>query len=422
MINPNLLLIENDVMGFLNEIQMEYPDSLSLAAGRPDQNLFDTVNCFQLFKEYIEEFASSQGCSMGKLLDNLGQYSKTRGIVCDAVGKYLALDEKIHVAEEDLLVTIGAQEAMVIVLNTICNPQVDSIAVEDPSYVGMVHLAKIMGFEVTGIPMDSDGIDVTELELQIKEATNKGKPIRILYVIPEYQNPLGIRMAFRRRIELLELCFKHGIYVLEDNTYGCFGFEGGWMPSLKSLDTHGIVIYIGSFSKVIFPGLRLAVLTGDNTIVLNGDERRMSSYFSKTKGYLSVNTPSFNQILLSAILQKYNFSLRLFSEGKRLDLVEKRHALMLALEKYLGETRRQGLVSWNVPKGGFFLTLLVPFEVNMDAVVESARNHGVIFCPMSFFYLKEGGKKEIRLAFSNLPASSFDEAVRRLSSFIKNKV
>jgi len=213
-------------------------------------------------------------------------------------------------------------------------------------------------------------------------------------------------------------------FILEDNAYGDFIYEGIKPPSLKSLDEDSSVIYLRSFSKTLFPSLRLGVLVTDRLVSVGNKEIRMSDLMSKTKGYISVNTPSLNQIILAGILLQNNFSLTGYNQLKIADLKKKRNRILYSLNECFkvqnSDSTKQ--ISWNIPIGGFFITLKVPFVFGKSEVICCAEKYGVIVTPMSFFYLESGGEHEIRLAFSNVQFDDVLPAIQRLSHYLNSKI
>ncbi len=420
ILNPNLLSMKSDVMGFLNEALLRFPEAISLASGRPSAKYFDLRESLEKFDAYVNYRMVETGKSEAFILSDLGQYNRAKGIINAELAKFLAKDEQIHVNPEDIIVTVGAQEAMMLILTTLCHPAHHSIAIENPSYIGMSTYAKIADYEIASIPTTPEGLDLSALEESIAIAKSKGKPIRLLYTIPDYQNPTGNLMPLAARKALLAKAEEHDFYILEDNAYGYFNYEGEKIPSIKSLDEKHRTIYVGSFSKILFPSLRLAVVAAGQSFEFEGKTLALSEQISTTKAYVSLNTPSINQAILGAYLRDNDFSLVQFSEEKVAGCSEKRAAMLAALEKYLGN---QAQVKWRKPAGGFFLTLEVPFKVEEANVIECAEQYKVIFCPMSFFYLDGiGGDHEIRLAFSNLEPAEITTAIERLSKYILSKL
>jgi (S)-3,5-dihydroxyphenylglycine transaminase len=424
IINPLLNDLGEDVMGFLNEIQLTYPSAISLASGRPDEDYFNLNDFPQYFNLYVDAMELSEKKTRKKILNSLGQYNRTKGIINDLVATYLKKDEKIKVRSEDILVTVGAQEGLVTAVMTLCDREKDVIIVEDPAYVGITHFSVIAGYNIEPIPVNPSGISIEILEKKIKKYKNEGKKVKIVYVIPDYQNPTGNSMTLESRKVLLEMAHLHDFFIIEDNAYREFIYQGVKYPTLKELDVRKRVIYLRSFSKTIYPSLRLGVMVADQVLEIEKKKVAMSDLMAKTKGYLTVNTPSINQAIFGGILIKNKFSLKKINKEKVASMKKKRDRLLSALSKYFDvktATWAKG-ISWNIPGGGFFLSIRVPFDVDKKEVIFCARKFNVIFTPMSFFYFGKGGSNEIRLAFSNISDKEIEPAVKNLAMYFKNKI
>jgi (S)-3,5-dihydroxyphenylglycine transaminase len=422
-VNPLLKNIGEDVMGFLNEIQLLYPNAISLASGRPDEKYFDLEDFKIYFDMYVEAICQLQKKDREAVINNLGQYNKTKGIINNLVSKYLEKDEEIKANPEDILITVGTQEALSIAVMTLCDKENDVIIIEDPTYIGITHFSLISGYNIDSAPVTPDGISLEVIEEKILNYKLKNKVIKIVYVIPDFQNPTGVSMSLENRYKLLELAQKHNFLIFEDNAYGEFVYEGERPLSLKALDKNNRVIYIRSFSKTLYPSLRLAAMVANQTILWEEKEVALSDLMAVVKGYITVNTPSINQAVLGGILIKNDFSLTKTNEKKIANMKNKRDAVALSIKKYLPtDASWTKNITYNIPKGGFFLIIKVPFIVNKDELLFCVQKYNVIFTPMSFFYLGEGGDNEIRIAFSNLDVKEIEPAIERLSLYFKDRI
>lgn len=422
-INPKLGF--NNVIGFLNEIQFKHPGTISFVAGQPDENFFDIEKNMSRFGTYIKERALSSGLDEKEILKQTGQYNKTSGIINDILVKYLRNDENINVKESDLIVTVGAQEAFAIIVSTICNTENDLILMEDPSYIGVSSFAKVFGYRTKGVKMDEDGIDLDHLRTRILDAHKTHDRVKLVYVIPDYQNPTGSCMSTGSRLKLLEMAEKYNFLIIEDSVYNSFTYLQQKNPTLKSLDKNNRVIYVGSFSKSLFPGLRIGLIVCDQSIENeNGEVVPLAHEMSKVKAQLSNNTSTISQAILGGILLDLNYSLQTYNEAKFNSYKEKNKALLQALHEYIGTHRNSWAkgIHWTEPQGGFFVKVTVPFEVNESSVIESAEKFGIMFSPMRFFYLDKGGEQEIRLTFSNLSLEEITQGVKKLADYFKYRI
>lgn len=420
-LNKTLENLENDAMGFLNEIQLNFPEALSLASGRPDETFFDIDKIGHYFEVYTNYTLNKTNIEKEELIRNLGQYNKSKGIINDIVSTYLNKQYAIKVAPESLLMTIGTQESIILTLTALINNDTDVIAVEDPAYIGLTDYAKIAGHAIQPIKLsqDNSGICLQDLEEKILDCHRNGKKIKVIYVIPDFQNPTGSSMPIDKRKALLNLAEKYDFYIIEDNAYGDFIIEGEKQPTLKALDERKRVIYFHSLSKIIYPSLRIGVLVADQ-IVDNGT--KLSDVLAKIKGYTTVNTPSITQCIFAGILIENQFDLEAYNKNKVEAISLKRNELLRCLDQYFNKKENWAKnISWNIPKGGFFISVKLPVQISGKNVYECAEHYNVIFTPMSFFYLEEGGENEIRLAYSYLPLNKIETAIRNLSKYL-NKI
>lgn len=408
-----------NVMEFLNEVTLKNPGAISFAPGRPDHKYFNLGDT----NRHIDAFVASRGAELGKtreeILQDLGQYNKTKGIINNELSLMLKNDEGIEVSPDSIVVTNGAQEAMIIILSTLCNPGNDIILVSDPSYIGFTGFAKIFGLEIVLLRSNEEGIDLDDLESKLKSLKAEGKQPKIVYDIPDFHNPSGTYLPAEKRKKLLSLADQYNFFVVEDNPYGMFVYEGEKLPTIKALDKNKRCIYIGSFSKTLYPSLRVGYIVSDY-ILANG--RALSDEFTKVKSLTSVNTSSLVQAIIGGILAESGYSLRAINEDKIEGYKEKWTAILKALETNLGSSEWCEGISWNRPAGGFFLTLTLPVTIDAQALNRCVTDFSVIFCPMSMFYLADGGRNQIRLSFSYLSVQQIETGIFSLAEFLKKEI
>ncbi|MFY7844206.1 PLP-dependent aminotransferase family protein [Chryseobacterium gambrini] len=419
-INGHLNLLENDTMEFLNEIAENYPTAISLASGRPDSQFFDLKKIDFYISTYLNFISETKQKPYDILLSNLGQYSEASGIINEIISKYLLVEYGLETAPENVLINVGTQESLLISVLTLCNKEIDVIIVEDPCYVGIKNYALIAGYEVSGVKLDTDGMCLGSLEKKILNYQEKGKHVKMLYIVSDFQNPSGIRMSIEKRMQVIELAEKYDFFILEDNAYGDFCFANEAFPTLKKLDKYQRVIYLHTFSKLIYPSVRIGVMVTNYEFE---DGSRLSNQLKKVKGYTTVNTSSINQAVVAGILIENNFSLKRYNEKKLQNLKEKKELILDALQMRFRNNNEYWCekVRWNNPEGGFFMVIDLPFKVTKEDVIICAERFGVIFTPMSFFQLEEINEKNIRIAYSNIKKENIIIAVERLYNFLKNK-
>ena len=420
-INPLLNSIGEDVMGFLNEVQQMYPDAISLASGRPDEDYFKLENFSHCFDFYVEHVAAEKGLKREEVVKKLGQYNAAKGIVNELAAEFLKNDEDIQLTADDLVMTVGTQEAMAISVLTLCDRENDVVLVEDPCYIGITHFCRIAGYQVEPVSVLKDGISLDDIEQQIEKISVSGKKVKLVYTIPDFQNPTGNSMPLGKRKALLEMAAKYDFFIVEDNAYGDFVYQDKKLPTLKALDRNKRVIYLRSFSKTLYPTLRLSILAADQIVINEGEQLALSGLMAKTKGYLTVNTSAVNQAIFGGMLLKNKGSFLKMNTVKLRAMKQKRNLTIKTLKKCLNANWANE-ISWNEPGGGFFLTVKLPFKISKADVALCAEKYQVIFTPMSFFYLREGGEYEVRLAFSYLSPKEIELAIKGLSAYFKNKI
>lgn len=414
--NNNLFDSYLESMNFLNEISINYPKAVSFGSGRPKEDFFNVEELLMGVKQYVKN-NKPQEQSVEEYFNYLGQYNKTKGVINDSICKLLAKDEEIHVDSEDIIMTDGAQEGMSIIINTLFSSKNDILLVSDPSYIGFIGYAKIQGISIETVERSKGSTDIDNLECTIKKLIKEGKKPKAIYEVPDFHNPTGGYMAKTERIKLIELAEKYDFYIIEDNPYGYFIYDTEKIPTLKALDKYKRVIYIGSFSKSIFPSLRLGFLVVDQEIMVGNKKYNLADECKKVKSFITVNTSTLIQAMAGALLQKENYSLKSYCKPKVDNCKKNRDTMANVINHYLEADNK-----WNKPMGGFFGLLDVNFDLTDEIVIECAEKHSVIFCPMNMFYLdKSKGHRQLRLAFSNLTSPKIETGIERLMEFVRSK-
>jgi len=425
-LNPRLSKGYNNVIGFLNDTQFRFPDAISFVAGQPDEQFFEIQDHLDKFDLYVDYLCAKQGTTdRKKVINKIGQYNKTKGIANEIIAEQLRKDENIHLTADNLLVTVGAQEAFAVIVSTICDRGKDVILVEDPSYIGLSNFCKIFDYDLEGVPVDEEGIGLAALKKKIMEVNSSGKRVKLLYVIPDYQNPTGACMPIGSRLKLLELANKYNFLIIEDSVYNSFTYLQKKHPTLKSLDRYQRVIYVGSYAKSLFPGLRIGLIGADQKIENEaGNIVPLIDEMVKVKAQITNNTPTINQAILAGVLLDLDCSLHEWNRKKFESYKYKRDVLLYALDRHIAAYRHEwsGQITWNSPDGGFFMKITLPFDVGDEDVVSCAENFGVMFSPMRYFYLKSGGLNEIRITFSNLSPQEIETGIERLARYFRTRI
>ncbi|MEV6347596.1 PLP-dependent aminotransferase family protein [Actinoplanes sp. NPDC051851] len=408
-----------DTMNFLNEVTLRYPDAISFAPGRPYDGFFDTEEIFRHLRRYLDHLLE-EGAAPEQVRTAMYQYGPTAGQIREIIADSLRADEGIDVPPESVVVTVGAQEGMLLVLRALCGGPEDVLMVSSPCYVGITGAARLLDVPVSPVEEGPDGFRCADLAAAIDREVAAGRRPRAFYVVPDHSNPSGTTMSRAARDELLELAARYRLLILEDSPYRLVS-PGTPLPTLKSLDRHRSVVHLGSYSKTVFPGARVGFVVADQRVDPGGDrETLLADELSKIKSMVTVNTSSLSQAVVAGML--------LAADGRVSELNLKAaayygdamQAVLRRLDQRLPTARRAELgVSWNSPAGGFFLAMRVPFRADNAALTRSAQEHGVIWTPMSYFHPWGGGDHGIRLSTSYLTPAEIDEGVTRLADFIE---
>ncbi len=424
-INSTLASQKLEVMNFLNQIAMHYPRAISFAPGRPVEKFFNVSRSLGYIDGFVAyECERSGGDKNRHGHDMLGQYGRTNGLIGTLVAELLANDYDIHVSPKDIVITVGSQEAMCLCLAVLCGNPGDVALTIDPAYVGFSGAARVLGISIVGIPCGSDGFDFAAFERIYDDLRNGGRKPKLLYISPDSANPTGLSLNLDQRTRLLAVARERDLVLIEDGAYNYYFYDSEPLPSLKSMTGGERVIYLGSFSKSIYPGLRLGFLVADQFVMREGVEpSTLSNEISKAKSFLTVNTSPITQAIAAGLLIQNKSSLRNFVQPRVAALRENRDEMVNALERYFPKAENwcQG-ISWKKPAGGFFLTLTLPFEVGDSDLLASAREFGVTWTPMAYFHVDLQHSRQLRLSFSYGSASEIHDGVARLAAWVKHRL
>lgn len=408
-----------NVMNFLNEVVLQYPEAISLAPGRPAEELFDLSASLAEAERYVAYRSRQTGLSEGQVRDDLGQYNKTNGIIRDLIARHLEVDEGIRVPEASIAVTAGCQEAMLVLLLSLFEPGKDVLLASDPTYIGITGLADILGIRVEPVLTGGQGLQAERVVAAAEKLRQEGLRPRALYDIPDFNNPLGTRLSLPDRHRLLTAAREQDLLIFEDNPYGQFSFDDDPAPTLKSLDEEATVIYLGTFSKTLFPGLRVGYLVADQPVEEKAGGGLLAEQMSKVKSLTTVTTSPLMQAVAGGILLRHGGSLKPVVAPKVEFYRRNRDALLSSLDRYLGDLPG---VSWNRPGGGFFMTVELPFPFDLSCLEICADQYGLICCPMSFFSRAGSADHQVRFSFSYVTQAQIDTAIERFSRFLRARL
>lgn len=365
--------------------RMADPEIISLAGGNPASELFPG-----------DELSKIAGKILMTNPTGALQYGTTDGV--PAMKKCaLKRAEKVNaVAEGDeVIIMTGANQGIDLTAKALINKG-DKIIVESPSFIGSLNAFRTYESELIGVKVDSDGMNMDDLEEALKNNDN----VKMIYTIPTFQNPTGTTMPLEKRKRMIELANKYDVMILEDNPYGDLRFRGEDVATIKSLDTEGRVIYAGSFSKILSPGMRLGYIVANSELI---------SKIEILKQVNDVHTPVLTQLMCVEFMKKYDIDSYI---AKNRDLYGKKCAVMIeAMEKYFPK----GKVEWTVPEGGIFLWCICPEIDDISAVVEKALEKKVAIVPGSNFATDmKAPSNMFRLNFSSATPEKIEEGIKRL--------
>lgn len=373
------------------------PDIISFAGGLPAPDLFPIDDLRAAFDAALREGGGSAV-----------QYGPTEGYA--PLRAYLAarLARRGIVAEpDDILITTGSQQGLDLLGKVLLSSRA-LVLVEEPSYVGALQAFAAYGPRIASVPMDEEGLRVDRvaapLTLRGRDPLGHDDAV-ILYTIPTFQNPSGLTMSQTRREALIDLCATEGLPLVEDDPYGELRYEGSDLPPLRALPGGEDTVYLGTFSKILVPGLRLGWVVAP---------RPLMARLVRAKQGADLHTDALAQ---RAVLH-YCLHADLDGHIARLRRVyrERRDAMLAALARYFPPEAR-----WTRPEGGLFLWVTLPAGVDTRALLAAALKRGVAFVPGAAFYpARDGGQgaRSLRLNFSHADPDRIDDGLRRLGAVV----
>ena len=368
------------------------PGVISLAGGNPDLSLAP-----------LDWLADASARLIRDRGHQVLQYSSGTGTteLRESIVELMAA-EHIHADVAGIQVTAGSQMALDVVTKLLCE-QGDTILVEDPTYVGALGIFGGAGLRVEHVPMDADGLVPEALGERIRHLAAEGRRPRMLYTIPNFQNPRGVTLAESRRPEIVEICREAGIPIVEDNPYGMLAFEPRRLTSLHELDPDNVV-YLGSFSKVLAPGLRVGWAAAPEWM------RRPLQLASEST---VICASPLSQALAADYIAHHDFR-GIISRAAGV-YAERAAALMGALEGRLPEGS-----TLTHPQGGFFSWVTLPEGWSTAELLDAAIDEKVVFVPGASFCAPGEGERELRLAFSFETPEHLAEGARRLGRAVEH--
>ena len=366
-------------------------DIISLAGGNPAVESFPNKEFAAIAQEMLEtnpvgtlQYGTTEG------------YGPLRVMVSDKMRKAGNLKDW-----DECIITTGGQQAIDLALKVLIEDG-DGVIVEEPSFIGTLNSARSFNGQLHGVPVLDDGMD-----LDAAEEILKTKSIKMIYTIPTFQNPSGITMSLEKRKRLIELAEKYNVFILEDNPYGELRFEGEEIPTIKSMDTQGRVLYVGSFSKTLSSGLRVGYICARADIV---------EKIVVVKQVNDVHTPCLNQILVAEYMKRYNMDEHV---EKIRQLYKKRCGVMLSAM----DSEFPDYCKYTRPQGGLFILCTLPDGIDTKKMLPVAVENKVAFVPGYAFMVDiEKPRSIFRLNYSGAEGDMLAEGVSRLAKVIKDYV
>ena len=369
------------------------PEVVSLAGGMPDVSALDgelIEKAFHSMMDSRRNYALQYGGGQGDL--------KLRG----QIQEIMAL-EGVHGSVEDIMITTGSQHALELISDLFLD-QGDVVLVEAPSYVGAVGIFRHKEAHIEHVFTDDQGISPEALREAAERLIADGRMVKMLYLVPNFANPSGVTLTAERRVEVLKICRELGILIVEDNPYGQLYFGQEPPKAIRSLDAEGVV-YLGSFSKILSPGLRVGYVLAPPAI-------REKLVLANESAILSPAT--FAQMLVSEYLSISDWQGQIATYRNLYRT--KRDSALAALQQYLPR------VQTTRPEGGFFLWLTLPQGLNSKEMLPLAVTELVAYTPGTAFFGDGRGANNIRVCFSHPTAENVAEGIKRLSKVVNQQI
>lgn len=366
----------------------EMPDIISFAGGMPAPELFPIKEMEEVTKKVLQDegkAALQYGPTEG--------YKPLRKIIAEQRMKAAG----VNVTAEDILITSGSQQGLDFTGRIFLDKE-DVVICESPSYLGAINAFKAYEPKFVEVAMDDNGMIIEELE----KALEANPHAKFIYTIPDFQNPTGKTLSVDRRERMVKLAEKYNIPIIEDNPYGELRYEGEVLPSIKSFDTKGLVVYLGTFSKTFCPGLRLGWVCASPEI--------LAKYIIVKQG-ADLQTNSMSQREAAIFMQNYDLNSHI---NKIKAVYKKRRDLMLdTMKKEFPQN-----CSFTHPAGGLFTWVTLPKGYDAAEILKKSLEEKVAFVPGGSFFPNGGNDNHFRLNFSNMPEDKIVEGIKRLGKVL----
>ncbi|ASJ15530.1 aminotransferase-like domain-containing protein [Thermococcus radiotolerans] len=375
---------------------VEAGDVISLAGGLPAPETFPVETIKEIAAEILTHHA-----------DKALQYGTTKGFtpLRLALADWMEKRYGIPTSKVEIMMVAGSQQALDLIGRVFINPG-DIVVVEGPTYLAALNAFKYYDPEFLSIPMDDNGMMVDLLEEKLRKLNAEGKKVKFVYTVSTFQNPMGVTMSLDRRKRLIELAREYDFLIVEDSPYSELRYSGEPIPPIKHFDDEGRVMYLGTFSKILSPGMRLGWIAAHPHFI-----RKIE--IAKQAVDLCANT------LSQVIAWKYVADGHLDEHIPKIIEFYKprRDAMLEALEEYMPEG-----VKWTKPDGGMFIWVTLPEGIDTKVMAEKAISRGVAYVPGEAFFAHREVKNAMRLNFTYVPEEKIRDGVKRLAEVIEEEM
>ncbi|MFC7731060.1 PLP-dependent aminotransferase family protein [Actinomadura keratinilytica] len=370
------------------------PEVVSLAGGMP----YVSALPLDRIGEMIGDLVARNGAQVL-------QYSSAQGdpVLRELICEVMQL-EGIRANPDDVVVTMGAQQALDLITKIFVDPG-DVVLAEAPSYVGALGTFAAYQADVVHVPLDEGGLIPSALREALGRLRREGRRVKFLYTVPTFQNPAGVTLTRARRAQILEICAEYDVLVIEDNPYGLLGFDGEPMRALRADDAER-VIYLGSFSKTIASGLRVGWALAPHAV-------RAKLVLAAESAILCHSNLSQLAVREYLTTQPWREQIKDFRVMYR----ERRDAMLDALDTLMPKG-----CTWTRPSGGFFVWLTVPEGLDTKAMAPRAIAERVAYVPGTGFYSNGDGRRHMRLSYCYPEPHRIREGVRRLAGVLEEEI
>lgn len=370
------------------------PEMISFAGGMPGPEAFPVNELKEIIDRAIAQYGSS-----------VFQYGTTEGYspLRESISQLMENVYGLPSHPENILVTSGSQQALYLLCKVLVNPG-DVVITENPTYVGALGTLRSFMADIHTIDMDDQGIDISMLEYKVAELIRNGKKPRFIYTIPSIHNPTGVTMGIIQRHMLYDLAAKYDLLIIEDDPYGMIRYDNLKIPPVKKLDNEGRVLYLGSFSKTVSPGLRTGWITGQKDII------RKCVIAKQGEDTCSGTLSQF-------IINEFITDRSIYRQIARVKKIysEKRDLMAASIDDMIPAA------SYTIPQGGLFLWITLNWIADTSLLLKKTLDKKVAFVPGEAFYPHSGGQSSLRLNFSYPDHREIREGIARIAEVV-NKV